>query len=432
MILFCQASCAHRSVIMTVFLAALIFSLFSLFATFGYEKRKLYRYIDTGLFVLLFAILAVLANISSKLNEGLSVDIAFPVPMTALWIIVGAALLFLIFEAVMRYRRRGEQLSRDCIKQAMDMLPCAVCYFSPSGDVKLCNLQMHRLFDSLAQKELQTLDDLITALSKCNGNSKIVKLSQTRQTYLFPDRKVWRYSQSEITAQGVTYTEALFSDVTELYEKNLELQKQTAQLEKISLDIKQLSDNVQTLAKEKEILSAKSKLHDQMGSGLLAIRQILLQKTASEENAAAVMQFRRAIRILQEENSRPQSDVAEFISDAAVSGIRVIITGELPHEKEPLCLLLPLMREACVNAARHADATALYITAKQTADNIILCISNNGKPPQSEVVPHGGLADHIKHITDVGGNMEITSFPSFMLTVTLPSAEKSSDPEELQ
>lgn len=81
---------------------------------------------------------------------------------------------------------------------------------------------------------------------------------------------------------------------------------------------------------------------------------------------AAVTQFRRAIQILQEENAYPQDDVAEFIRDAAVSGIHVEITGELPQEEELLHLLLPVMREACVNAARHADASALYVTAEQT------------------------------------------------------------------
>ena len=221
---------------------------------------------------------------------------------------------------------------------------------------------MHRLFYRLAQNELQTLDELTQALSECDSKSGIVRLSDQRQTYLFPDGKVWRYSQTEVVAEGVTYTEALFSDVTELYEKNLELQQQTKQLKKISRDLKQLSDNVQKLTKEREVLAAKTKLHDQMGAGLIAIRQILRQNTTSKENAAAVMQFRRAIQILQEENAYPQDDVAEFIRDAAVSGIHVEITGELPQEEELLHLLLPVMREACVNAARHAPLPCAYPT----------------------------------------------------------------------
>ena len=186
---------------------------------------------------------------------------------------------------------------------------------------------------------------------------------------------------------------------------------------------------MQKLTKEREVLAAKTKLHDQMGAGLIAIRQILRQNTTSKENAAAVTQFRRAIQILQEENAYPQDDVAEFIRDAAVSGIHVEITGELPQEEELLHLLLPVMREACVNAARHADASALYVTAEQTEYAVTLHIANDGKQPEGEIVPRGGLADHRKYIMEAGGSMEIQSQPAFMLTVTLPAGKQEKDQE---
>ena len=167
-----------------------------------------------------------------------------------------------------------------------------------------------------------------------------------------------------------------------------------------------------------------------MGSGLLAIRRILQQKTDSSENNAAVMQFRRAVEALQEENIIQQYDVSEFIRDAAVSGIRVEITGELPKEKGLLRLILPILREACVNAARHADAAALYIAAEQTEDSVILRITNDGKPPDNEVVPSGGLADFGKRVAEAGGSMIIQSRPEFVLTVAIPAKNRTGGREE--
>ena len=427
MTLFSDAPAMQQSLLLTALLFVLILSLFSLFTAFGNEKRRLYGLIDGGLFLLLFITLTVLANSFSRIHEENRPGILFPLPLWLLWCVTGAAFVYLIVEAALRYRRRDAHLGRNCIKQAMDRFPCAVCYFSPSGDVKLCNLQMHRLFHRLAQKELQTLADLTQALGDCDERSGIIRLSDVRQTYLFPDGKVWRYAQSEITANGKVYTEALFADVTELYEKNLELHRQTAQLQKISGELKQLSENVQTLAEERETLTAKTKLHDSMGSGLLAVRRILQQKTDSTENDAAVMQFRRAVAVLQEENSSPQYDVTEFIRNAAVSGIRVDITGELPKEKAPLRLILPILREACVNAARHADATALYVAAEQTAGAYVLRIQNDGRQPEDEVVPRGGLADLGKRMAEVGGSMDIQSQPDFVLTVTLPMEHKTEE-----
>ena len=427
MTVFSEISSAHQSLLMTVLLFVLIFSWFSLIASFEYEKSN--RYTKIGLFLLLFVTLTVLGNIFSQINETHTTDISFNLPIRLLWCMTGTAFIYLICETVMHNIGREDRLSRNSVKQAMDMFPCAVCYFAPSGDVKLCNLQMHRLFHRLAQKELQTLADLTQALGECDERTGIIRLSDVRQTYLFPDGKVWRYSQSEITANGKTYTEALFTDVTKLYEKNLELHRQTAQLQRIAGELRQLSENVHTLAEERETLTAKTKLHDSMGSGLLAVRRILQQKTDSSENDAAVAQFRRAVEVLQEENSSPQYDAAEFIRDAAVSGIRVEITGELPKEREMLRLIMPLLREACVNAARHADAAVLYVAAEQTADSFVLRIGNDGRQPDGEVIPRGGLADLGKRVTEAGGRMDIRSQPAFELTVTLPT-ENSKKGEE--
>ena len=430
MTLFSEAASAWQSLLLMALLAALILSLLSLIADFGSEKSRRCGWIDTGVFLLLFAALTVLANIFSQMHEENQAVSSLPLPMWLLWCMTGAAFLYFGIEAVVRLRKRDERLSRNCVKQAMDRFPCAVCYFAPSGDVKLCNLQMHRLFHQMAQKELQALGDLTQALAKCDEESGIIRLSEVRQTYLFPDGKVWRYSQSEVAAAGITYTEALFTDVTELYEKNVELHRQTAQLQKIAQELKQLSDNAQTLAQERENLIAKSRLHDLMGSGLLAIRQILRQKTTSAKNAAAVRQFRRAIGILQEENISPQYDVTEFIRDAAVSGIRVEITGELPEEKTLLRLILPLLREACVNAARHADASALYVAVEQTANALVLRITNDGNRPEGAVVPRGGLADFDRRIAEAGGSMKIQSQPAFALTVTLPTGKEKNGEKE--
>ena len=410
MMLFSDATAAQQSLLLTSLLFVLILSLFSLFTAFGNEKRRLYGLIDVGLFLLLFVTLTVPANSFSRIHEENRPGIPFPLPLWLLWCVTGAAFVYLVAEAIVRYRRRDAHLGRNCVKQAMDLFPCAVCYFAPSGDVKLCNLQMHRLFYRLAQKELQTLTDLTQALDDCDERSDVIRLSDVRQTYLFPDGKVWRYSQSEITANGKIYTEALFTDVTELYEKNLELHRQTAQLQKIAVELKQLSENVQTLAEERETLTAKTKLHDSMGSGLLA-----------------VMQFRHAVEVLQEENSSPQYDVTEFIRNAAVSGIRVEITGELPKKNALLRLILPILRETCVNAARHADATVLYVTAEQTAEAYALRIGNDGRQPVGEIIPRGGLADLGKRMAEVGGSMEIQSQPAFVLTVTLPMENKNEE-----
>ena len=315
-------------------------------------------------------------------------------------------------------RIKKKHALRWAVKEALDTLPSAVCYFTAAGNVKLCNTAMYDLIRKITQNDLQTLDELNEALDSCNQNTGVIREGNL---FLFPDGHAWQYSVDKVTAaDGRIYTEAVLSDVTELYEKRQKLQRQSRELKKMYRELKILSANVLEMTREEEILNLKSRLHDQMNMGVAAIRQILRQNTTSEENAAAIAQFRRAIQVLQEENAYPQDDIAEFIRDAEVSGIRVEITGDFPEEKEVLHLLLPVLREACVNAARHADASVLYITAEQKSNAVRLLLTNDGRQPQQEVIPRGGLVDLGRMLAEAGGKIEIQSQPQFLLTVTLP------------
>lgn len=315
-------------------------------------------------------------------------------------------------------RIKKKHALRWAVKEALDTLPSAVCYFTAAGNVKLCNTAMYDLIRKITQNDLQTLDELNEALDSCNQNTGVIREGNL---FLFPDGHAWQYSVDKVTAaDGRIYTEAVLSDVTELYEKRQKLQRQPRELKKMYRELKILSANVLEMTREEEILNLKSRLHDQMNMGVAAIRQILRQNTTSEENAAAIAQFRRAIQVLQEENAYPQDDIAEFIRDAEVSGIRVEITGDFPEEKEVLHLLLPVLREACVNAARHADASVLYITAERKSNAMRLLLTNDGRQPQQEIVPRGGLVDLGRMLAEAGGKIEIQSQPQFLLTVTLP------------
>lgn len=307
---------------------------------------------------------------------------------------------------------------RSAVKEALDTLPTAVCYFTDSGTVKLCNATMYELFRKITQRDLQSFAELREALEKCDGTNGIWR---DKNVFLFPDGRAWQYSAARVqTAEGEEYTEVVFSNVTALYEKRQKLQQQSAELKKMYRELKKLSENVQEMTREQEILNLKSRLHDQMNMGVAAIRQILRQNTTSEENAAAVIRFCRAIEVLQEENAYPQDDMAEFIRDAGVSGIQVEITGELPEQEAVMPLLLQSMREACVNAARHADATILYVDVRMSQDTITLCMKNDGRQPEREIVPRGGLADLGRRVAQAGGSLQIQAQPVFALTVTLP------------
>lgn len=426
---FYLSSASAQTMLLVAMFLTLILSLFLLLAAYGRQRDKWKKYLHLSLFLFFLILLSVLADAFSRMTEGLAYKAWLPIPMWLLWCITFAADFLLIWD-IAGLRRLGRQaLSRDSVKQALDMLPSGICYFTPSGSVKLCNRQMDSLFRTISQSDLQTLAELQDALSDCDACSGVICLSKEMQTYLFPDGKAWRYRQTEVKASdGTTYTEAVFSDITELYNKNLELKAQIKRLNAISRELKWLSDNVLIFTREKEVLSAKTKLHDDMGAGLIAIRHIL-NNNQTEEAANAVDLFRRAVSAIKYDNAYPQgrSELDRFLQDAEVIGIKVNLAGALPRQEELRRVMILAMRECLTNSVRHAGATTLHIAVEKTGDSISMKITNDGRPPETEVVPKGGLLNLYRHIMDCGGTMEIQSKPVFALTMVLPAIKEGTE-----
>ena len=82
------------------------------------------------------------------------------------------------------------------------------------------------------------------------------------------------------------------------------------------------------------------------------------------------------------------------------------------------------MRECLTNSVRHAGATTIHITAENKGDSVSMKITSDGRPPETEVVPKGGLHNLQRHIMGCGGTMEIQSKPVFVLTVVLPAIKE--------
>lgn len=113
--------------------------------------------------------------------------------------------------------------------------------------------------------------------------------------------------------------------------------------------------------------------------------------------------------------------------DAEAIGIKVNLSGELPEQEELRRVMILAMRECLTNSVRHAGATTLHVAVEKNGDSISMKITNDGKAPETEVVPKGGLHNLYRHITDCGGTMEIQSKPVFVLTVVLPAIKEGTE-----
>lgn len=224
---------ARWSLLLTALFLTLIFSLCLLVTVFGDRFRWRTRWLNVSAFLALILLLTFLTDAFERINLGLSPTGWLP-PMGLLWCVAIVMDLLFLWELREIRRIRSRTLSRDSVKEAMDRLPSGICYFTMRGAVKLCNLQMDRLFRVMAQKDLQNITEFREALDGCGPDTGVICLSRELQNYLFPDGRVWHCRQSLVRdREGTPYTEVVFSDFTELYHRELELKRQTRKLQAI-------------------------------------------------------------------------------------------------------------------------------------------------------------------------------------------------------
>ncbi len=424
---FWMLSLAGQSALLICLFFALLAGLCYLLLTGQRGGSALSWRLAAGALPALFLLLCLLTVSFKRAEAGTLQPLRFSPPVWVLWAIVGAAGAIFVSKDVLCLFQKDETLGLHSIKQAMDTLPSGIGFFTEAGLPVLCNLQLHRLYWMLAQSDLQHLDELRRALAACGDAGRVVMRTDEERSYRFPDQTVWRYTETPVTVFGGTvFLQVVFSDVTALYEKSLELREQTKKLEALARDLKALSESAQTLTREAEILAAKTKLHDQIGAGIVAIRQLLRQEAPPQNAAENLRLFQKAVRALASDNEAPKTRgaLAEFLQDAATIGVRVTLTGALPRQQEAADLFVLALRECLSNGVRHAGATELCADITEGGGSASLRVTCNGAPPQGEIVPRGGLLNLRRHTVNLGGQMEIESLPRFVLTVTVPvSAE---------
>ena len=101
------------------------------------------------------------------------------------------------------------------------------------------------------------------------------------------------------------------------------------------------------------------------------------------------------------------------------AGIQVLITGQMPEQKNANRLFFEAATEALTNAVRHADAKSLGIAFVEDDKSYSVYFTNDGKRPQNKTVESGGLGSFRQKTEQIGGTMEVLFQPEFVLKLTV-------------
>ncbi len=284
---------------------------------------------------------------------------------------------------------------------------------------------MLALSSLLRKNGVQTLAEMQIVLQAPPAN--ICCLDPKLQIYRFPDGKVFRFLQEQITTKaGIRYTQITAADVTELMRRQTRLKEENAKLTDANHRLRKIFEQMPEIIREEETLEMKLRVHDDIGHSILAARRALLRQADLDDLRASAALWEQSIAVLFRSNQMgTQSEPLEAaIRRAGEMGVRVLTEG-IPSEAPKVRTLIALaIRECAANCARHAGGTELYVRFRQDRGMYTnLCLTNNGEAPREEIREGGGLSMLRHRVEEAGGCMEIQSLPCFKLFLSLPEQE---------
>lgn len=308
------------------------------------------------------------------------------------------------------WHRKRNMLTPGSLKESLDTLPDGVCFFEKDGQPLLVNTQMNRISSELFDTEILNGEQFWTDLR--NHFPGIVETE---------DGKIWDFRRKTLKIRRSVVYELTAGDVTEQYRLRRELEKRNMSLGKINERLRLYGQEVDRITREQEILSAKIRLHDDVGRSLLAFRSYLAQPEEKRNRDELLRQWYFHIGVLRKEASptEKRNHWALLQKAAKAVDVKILLEGEIPKAEKAESMIIMAIHECLTNTVKHAKGNELYVKIFNSSTEIIAEIRNNGKAPVHTVKESGGLLN-LRHIVErAGGRMEIKSTPQFVLRVTL-------------
>lgn len=326
-------------------------------------------------------------------------------PLWTAAVLISTALSLLALCLMLRGSRW--QLSPFSIKESCDYLPSALCFAWENGQPCLKNLKMDELSHQLTGEALLNANAFWRAIEA----QPIVSLE---------NGQTWSFERRRMEMAGRVVYQIIGTNITEEARLRHALEKDNLRLKAMNRRLRQYGQDVQEATREKEILRAKTRIHDRIGRALLQTRQFLSGMQGDAEAVRAA--WRQNTRLLlgkSVEEQRP--DTFEQLSRAAKAiGVTIARSGSFPEEGTENAQLVEAAAHECLtNLVRHAGGTRLEIFGEKTASAWKVRYLNDGAVPAAPIVEGSGLTALRTRTEAAGGAMEIVVLPRFQLTLIL-------------
>ena len=392
----------HAGLMCTLLLMGTIAGLFGCMSAVRCHRRFAFA-VCLAIASLDFAVLAVLL---SRLPESETLS---PVPWTAAALSLTALSLSASFTLWHKSRR---QLSPISVKESCDHLPSALCFAWENGLPCLKNLKMDEL------------SHLLTGEALLNAND-FWKTMELQPIVTLENGQAWSFERVRLGMSGKTVYQITGTNITEEAQLQRELEEDNLRLKNMNRRLRQYGQDVQEATREKEILRAKTRVHDELGHALLQTRQFLSDTQGDAESVCAA--WRQNVRLLLGKYADEQrfDAFAQLARAAQAIGVTIERRGVFPAEGTESAQLVETAAHECLtNLVRHAGGTRLEIIGEKVASGWRIHYLNDGSAPSGPIVEGSGLTALRARTEAAGCAMDIEYAPHFELTLTLPQERR--------
>ena len=441
--MMCEYPIEYTRCFGTVFVVLATCSLIGVIYTLNIRQYKRFGILFTVTFILCaFFVTGFEINSGSayrKIPGGFPGGITERIPLvvTAAAFIIALAVIITIWLRLRRHVR--SMLTPASLQDGLNKLPDGV-YFGTEDDIALLiNRKMQEIMNLLFvdPENVSALVDAPDDDHNIRQGSRLISNDMGRFAML-ADGTVWDIHEQSIPmkrGRNVTMVrEILAYDITKRYEKNVELEERNRHLNAINEKLREYSLNLDSITRQKEMLNAKIRLHDDVGRCLLALRNYLSSEDNINRSSLCELWSSTAAVLTNEVERKDDVDRFEVLKNAADAvGVSLVInkigkldelavSGVLKRELEEI--VASAIHECLANTVKHADGDMLTVDIGYENDFWSMKITNNGRPPDKEIKETGGLLNLRNMVELRGYSMEIVSYPVFQLTVSKPRITK--------
>lgn len=335
-----------------------------------------------------------------------------PAPWTASALLLVALGIWISRKLFLASRR---QISPVSIKESSDHLPCALCFAWENGQPCLKNYIMDELSHLLTGEALLNAN----AFWETIAHEPIVTLS---------NGQTWSFERTRMALSGQSVYQITGTNITEEARLQRELEKDNLRLKTMNLRLRQYGQEVQELTREKEILRAKTRVHDEIGHVLLQTRQFLSGARGDAESICAEWRQNTHLLLGKYADEKPVDTFEQLSRAARAIGVTIERNGVFPEDgTENAHLIESAAHECLTNLVRHANGTRLEIFGEATANGWEIRYLNDGDAPSQPIVEGSGLSTLRAQVEAAGGAMAVEHAPRFRLTLILPQERREAE-----